>query len=75
VSVRAADCTLADGLATAAMVMGAESGTALLERLPDVEGLVLVEGGDGRLVEHRTTGFQIEPVGPPRGGEGSGAGR
>ena len=29
VSVRAPDCTLADGLATAVMVMGAEAGLAL----------------------------------------------
>jgi FAD:protein FMN transferase len=63
VSVRAPDCTLADGLATAVMVMGAETGVALLERLEDVEGLVIVEAKDGALVEHRTTGFQAEPVG------------
>jgi len=65
VSVRAPDCTLADGLATAVMVMGAEAGVALLERLEDVEGLVIVEARDGALVEHRTTGFRTEPVGKP----------
>jgi thiamine biosynthesis lipoprotein len=64
VSVLAPDCTMADGLATAVMVMGAESGTALLERLPDVEGLVVVETKDGRLEDHATTGFRSEP--PPR---------
>ena len=42
VSVLAPDCTLADGLATAVMVMGKDAGLALLERLPDVEGLVVV---------------------------------
>jgi thiamine biosynthesis lipoprotein len=63
VSVRAPGCTLADGLATAVMVMGAEAGVALLERLEDVEGLVIVEAKDGALVEHRTTGFRTEPVG------------
>ena len=63
-SVLAPDCTLADGLATAVMVMGAEAGTALLERLPDVEGLVVVETKDGRLEDHATTGFRSEP--PPR---------
>jgi thiamine biosynthesis lipoprotein len=62
VSVRAPDCTLADGLATAVMVMGAAAGTALMERLEDVEGLVVVEGNDGSLVEHRTTGFHVEPL-------------
>jgi thiamine biosynthesis lipoprotein len=65
VSVRAPDCTLADGLSTAAMVMGARAGTAMLEDLPDVEGLFVVEGEGGRLVEHRTSGFRIEPVESP----------
>jgi thiamine biosynthesis lipoprotein len=63
VSVLAPDCTLADGLATAVMVMGAEAGIALLERLEKVEGLVVVEGADGRLVDNATSGFQSEP--PP----------
>jgi thiamine biosynthesis lipoprotein len=61
VSVLAPDCTLADGLATAAMVMGAETGVALLERLPDVEGLVVVATKDGRLVDHASSGFRAEP--------------
>ena len=61
VSVLAPDCTLADGLATAVMVMGAEAGLALLERLPAVEGLVVVEAKDGRLEDHATSGFRSEP--------------
>jgi thiamine biosynthesis lipoprotein len=64
-SVLAPDCTLADGLATAVMVMGAEAGVALLDRLPDVEGLVVVEGKDGALTERRTRGFRVEPVASP----------
>jgi thiamine biosynthesis lipoprotein len=63
VSVRAPTCTLADGLATAVIVMGLESGIALLERLPDVEGLVVVETREGRLEDHPTSGFRSEP--PP----------
>jgi thiamine biosynthesis lipoprotein len=66
VSVRAADCTLADGLATAVMVMGAEDGLAMLEKLKDVEGLVVAEGSDGRLAERATRGLRIEPVEPGR---------
>lgn len=62
VSVLAPDCTLADGLATAVMVMGGESGLALLERLPDVEGLVVVGTPDGGLEDHPTSGFRSEPV-------------
>ena len=67
VSVRAPDCTLADGLATAVMVMGAEAGIPLLERLEDVEGMVIVAAPDGRLVEHRTSGFRTEPREPGPG--------
>ncbi|HXK10952.1 MAG TPA: FAD:protein FMN transferase [Vicinamibacteria bacterium] len=62
-SVLAPDCTLADGLATAAMVMGAEAGVAMLERVPGVEGLVVVDTRDGRLESHPTKGFHSEPVG------------
>lgn len=62
VSVLAPDCTLADGLATAVMVMGAEAGIALLERLDGVEGLVVVEAEGGRFEEHRSRGFRLEPV-------------
>jgi len=61
VSVLAPDCTLADGLATAVMVMGPEAGVALLERLPEVEGLIVVETKDGRLEDRATTGFRSEP--------------
>jgi FAD:protein FMN transferase len=60
VSVLAPDCTLADGLATAVMVMGAEAGVALLERLEGVEGLVVVETKDGGLEDHATSGFLSE---------------
>jgi thiamine biosynthesis lipoprotein len=68
VSVLAPDCALADGLATAVMVMGADEGVVLLERLPAVEGLVIVETKDGRLEDHATSGFRSEPPpgqGPP----------
>jgi thiamine biosynthesis lipoprotein len=61
VSVLAPDCTLADSLATAVMVMGVEEGLALLERLPGVEGLVVVETENGRLQDHATSGFRSEP--------------
>jgi thiamine biosynthesis lipoprotein len=60
-SVLAPDCTLADGLATAVMVMGKDAGLALLEKLPDVEGLVVVGTPDGRLEDHATSGFPAEP--------------
>jgi len=64
VSVLAPDCTLADGLATAVMVMGVEDGLALVERLTGVEALVVVETKDGQLEDHPSSGFRSEP--PPR---------
>ena len=63
VSIRAPDCTLADGLATAVMVMGADAGLALVGRLDGIEGLVVVETQDGGLQDHPSKGFRSEP--PP----------
>lgn len=45
VSVVAPTCREADAVATAAMVLGAEQGMALVERLPRVEGLFLLAEG------------------------------
>jgi len=64
ISVLAPDCTLADGLATAVMVMGKDAGLALLERLPEVEGFLVVETKDGRLEDHATSGFRAERPSP-----------
>ena len=57
VSIIANNCTLADGLATAIMVMGAEKGIRLVNRLPNVEGFIVVEKSDGRLVNFSSDGF------------------
>ncbi len=57
VTVIAADCTFADGLATAVMVMGPDKGRALIERLPGVEGLIIVRNADTEMVDHTTSGF------------------
>jgi len=59
-SVLAPSCMQADGLATAVMVMGAEAGLALVERLDDVEALVLVERQGGFLEEHASSGFPTQ---------------
>ena len=56
-SIIAPDCTLADGLATAIMVMGSEEGMALINRLEAVEGLIVVAGPDGSLVDHYSKGL------------------
>jgi thiamine biosynthesis lipoprotein len=56
-SIIAPNCALADGLATAVMVMGAEKGIALVNRLEGVEGLIIVLLPDGRLVDHFSNGL------------------
>jgi thiamine biosynthesis lipoprotein len=56
-TVVAANCTVADALATALMVMGPEKGLALVDRLPSVECLIVVRQVDGRFVDHPSKGF------------------
>ena len=58
VTIIALDCTMADGLATAVVVMGKENGMALIEQLPDVEGLIIVRDPDGNLRGFPSTGFE-----------------
>jgi len=57
-SIIAVNCTLADGLATAVMVMGAEKGLALIDRLSGVEGLIVAEKKDGKLADYYSKGFE-----------------
>jgi len=59
-SVVAPNCTLADGLATALMVMGAPDGVALLDRIEKVEGLLVVRRPDGTLEDHGSAGMNIQ---------------
>ena len=61
VTIIADTCTYADGLATAIMVMGAEKGLALINQLPNVEGLIITMLDTGKLIDHYSTGFQTEP--------------
>jgi thiamine biosynthesis lipoprotein len=58
VSIVAGDCASADGLATAIMVMGHQKGLDLVNRLENVEGLIVVEVQDGDLVDFLSSGFQ-----------------
>jgi thiamine biosynthesis lipoprotein len=64
VSILADNCTLADGLATAVMVMGAENGLALVNRIERVEGLIITERPDGTLVAHASRDIRLEPPSP-----------
>jgi len=59
VSIVADTCTFADGLATAVMVMGAEKGLELIDRLDGVEGLIVVEQTDGTLADYVSKGFEV----------------
>ena len=60
VSIIADNCTLADGLATAIMIMGAEEGVQLANRMDTVECFIVVEKSDGRLVNFYSAGFTTQ---------------
>lgn len=58
VSIVAENCTVADGLATGIMVLGWKKGLALVNRLDDVECLIVVQKADGTLVDYPSKGFE-----------------
>jgi thiamine biosynthesis lipoprotein len=58
VSVITDTCTLADGLATAIMVMGRGKGLELVNRLEGVECLIIIKGPDGGLTDYYSTEFK-----------------
>jgi FAD:protein FMN transferase len=60
VSILATDCTLADGLATAIMVMGKEKGIELVNRLQDIECFIVFQKPEGDLVDYFSSGFKAE---------------
>jgi len=62
VTVITPDATLADALSTALMVMGVEAGLALVERLPEVEAVLV----DDRGHPHGSAGARYHEVHPPR---------
>ncbi len=57
VSVTTDSCALADGLATALMVMGVEDGLNLVDSLKDTDCLMVVRDAEGKLVDHYSKGF------------------
>jgi len=56
-TIIAQTCTFADGLATAVMVMGPEKSLNLINRLKNVEGLIIVRNPDGTLTDHYSHGL------------------
>jgi thiamine biosynthesis lipoprotein len=59
-SIIAGNCTFADGLATAIMVMGAEKGLDLVNRLENVECFIVVERSKGFLTNLKSKGFKAK---------------
>ncbi len=58
-SVIADNCTFADGLATALMVMGHEKGINLVNTLENVECLIVVKNKDGKLRDYKSKSFPL----------------
>ena len=56
-SVLTEDCMTADAYATASMVMGLEKGMDFVESRDGLEAYFISDGGEGRYLERRSTGF------------------
>jgi len=57
VTIIAENCTKADGIATAVMVMGYEKGFDWLQQMPGVEGLLILRTDGEIFEEHQTPGY------------------
>ncbi len=62
-TVTAPNCTDADALATALMVMDVSEGMKLVESLPAVEAFLLVRKSATNFVSHRSSGMAIKAAG------------
>ena len=59
VSIITDTCTLADGLATAIMVMGRKKGLELVNRLDGVECLIVIKEQKAGLIDYFSSGFKL----------------
>ncbi|MEO9805332.1 MAG: FAD:protein FMN transferase [Reichenbachiella sp.] len=59
-SIFAPNCTLADGYATACMVMGLEKSIRMIERLNGVDAFFIYSGEDGTLKSYTTAGIESQ---------------
>ncbi len=59
VSVLAENCTMADGLATAVMVLGHKKGLELINQIKGVEVLIIIRKPDESFKEYQSPGFPI----------------
>ena len=57
-SIVSSNCTMADGIATAVMVMGMKNGLEMINRLDGVEGLIVVEKNNVGLADYPSKGFK-----------------
>jgi thiamine biosynthesis lipoprotein len=63
VTIVADRAVIADGLSTAVFILGPEQGMALIERLPDVEGVIV--GADNRVLVSSGLIGKLEVIAPP----------
>jgi thiamine biosynthesis lipoprotein len=66
VTIVAASAAVADALSTGVFVLGPEEGMALIERLPDVEGVIVTDAN--RVLVSSGLRQRLERLGPPTGG-------
>jgi thiamine biosynthesis lipoprotein ApbE len=52
------NATRADALSTGVFVLGKEKGMALIEKLPDVEGIIIYENANSKLSTKTSSGMQ-----------------
>ncbi len=64
VTIIAGDCTTADGIATAVMVMGYEKGYTWVNKMSGVEAMLILRMDEDRFEEHLTPGFSNYLAGP-----------
>ena len=57
VTIIASTCMQADGIATAAMVLGEKESLKWIEGIPDVEVLLIVRNEDDSFSEYQSSGF------------------
>lgn len=62
VTVLAPTCLTADGAATAVMIFGAVEGYQWVSHQPDLQALLLIEGGSGKITHQMTAGFAAHLV-------------
>ena len=60
VSILSNRCAFADGLATAVMVLGHKKGLQLINRLENVEGLIIARQKDGAFTDYYSKGFKAK---------------